>query len=247
IRTARLTSIEYFQVSGKAPSNESLLHPLEVGLGDEPLEESFSSGGASDEEKLRCGIEPEGQTKTGFFNSIWYEFTPATSGAVLGRVETGEFTPVIGIWQAPEGATDVQRVTGSGDDGSACEIEKATIVVEDQTKNVVGVVANVQAGTRYGVSVGAQENRGGVGRVSFEFTPGGYFFNLATPAGEEQPLEVKATPQSGAAALAVAVAPEVEDLVPQVEIVSRQATTVTLEVWELAQKTYELQAHTNIA
>jgi hypothetical protein len=246
IPTSRLKSIEYFQVPGKVPPNESLLYPIEVGLGEEPLIESFSSGGASDEETLVCGMEPQGATKAEggtqepvrFYNSIWYEFTPATNGAVLARVEAGKFTPVIGIWQVPEGATDVERVAGSGDDGSACESDSKKITIEEptdesgsddriQTKNVVGVVANVQAGTRYVMSVGAQENEGGAGSVSFEFWPGGYFFNPAQDMLTEAPAEADLISQAQA-------------LAPQVDIVSGVGTA-KLEVWGLNPKTYELQ------
>lgn len=244
IPTSRLKSIEYFQVSGKAPSNESLLHPREVSLGDEPFKESFSSQGAADEEELKCGEGPP------FFNSIWFGFTPATNGAVLARVETGEFIPVVGIWQAREGATEVQPVPGSADDGSACEADVATVPeavagpdadAEERTKNVVGVVANVQAGTRYVASVGAQEDGGGLGRVSFEFTPGGYFFSPAITEAQAQRPEDETTPEPGTAVLGVAKAPEDKALVPQVEIVSGVGSA-KLELWRLAPEIYELQS-----
>jgi hypothetical protein len=204
------------------------------------------------------GAEGWTQEPVRFYNSIWYEFTPATNGAVLARVEAAEFTPVIGIWQATEGATDVQRVAGSGDDGSACESEAKEITIEEpadgsgsdvkkQKKNVVGVVASVQAGIRYLVSVGAQENEGGAGSVSFEFWPGGYFFNPVILEAQAQAPEVEATPPPGEAALGETKAPADGDIVsqaqalaPQVEIVSGVGTT-TLEVWGLNPKTYELQ------
>lgn len=260
IPTTRLMSIEYFQVSGKAPPNESMLRPIEVPLGDEPFEESFSSEGASDEEgQLRCKIGPTGdaepgdEIRTDFFNSVWFEFTPSSDGAVLARVEAADFEPAVGIWTAPEGSADVQVVEGSGDNGFACETDVAVITepspdpgTKDQRKNVVGVVANVRAGTRYVVSVGAQENEGGLGSVLYEFTPGAYFFSPAIAATQAQVPELETVPESETSLLGAVQAPEAQDLVPQLEIPSGVGDA-TLELWRLDSKTYELQPLADIS
>lgn len=260
IPTARLKSIEYFQVSGKAPSNESMLRPRPVALGDTPFKESFSSGGASDEEELSCRLPTEGEEETDFFNSVWFEFTPATDGAVLTRVETAEFRPAVGIWAAAQGAIDVELVVGSGGEGLACEAEAATVpepapepgANQERTKDVVGVVANVQAGTRYVASVGAQEDGGGLGRVSFEFWPGGYFSDPAIAALRAQALEAKTVEEEGTAAALAAAVLDMEDLVcqahelvPRVEIVSGTGEA-ELELWRLDPETYEPQCLADI-
>lgn len=250
IPTARLKSIEYFQVSGKAPPNESMLRPIPVALGDTPFEESFSSGGASDEEELNCGLPTEGKEGTDFFNSVWFEFTPATDGAVLTRVETGEFRPAVGIWAAAQGAVDVELVVGSGGEGLACETEVATVeeraaesdAEQERTKDVVGVVANVRANTRYVASVGAQDNRGGLGSVSLEFWPGGYFSDPAIAALRAQALEAKIVEEGGTAGDLICQA---QELVPRVEIVSGVGKA-ELELWRLDPKTYEPQCLADI-
>jgi len=250
IPTARLKSIEYFQVSGKAPPNESMLRPIPVALGDTPFEESFSSGGASDEEELSCGLPTEGKEGTDFFNSVWFEFTPATDGAVLSRVETAEFRPAVGIWAAPQGAIDVQLVVGSGGEGLACEAEAATVpepapepdAEQERTKDVVGAVANVRANTRYVASIGAQDNRGGLGSVSFEFWAGGYFSDSAIAALRAQALEGKTVEEGGNAGDLVCQA---QELMPRVEIVSGVGEA-ELELWRLDPNTYELQCLADI-
>lgn len=249
IPTRRLKSIEYLQVRGRAPANESALQPLEIDVAEEGSLHVFDSQGASDEEALKCEAESEGrtesedETKTHFFNSVWYEFAPATNGTVLTRAETSDFEPAIGIWAAPqEESTNLEGVAGSGTGtGLACETASVPVSApgdgedgaDQRSKNVVGVVANVQAGTRYLVSVGALDDRGGSGSVFFRFTPGGHFFNPAAGTVTNQPVEDEAL-------LA-------EDLVPRVEIVSDEVTAAaTLKLWRLKPETYELQAFADI-
>ncbi len=210
IPTGRLRSIEYFQLNTEESASESVLRPVEVGLGDKPSHELFSSKEASDEEEIHCPPEGDGSP---FFNSVWYEFTPPTDGTVLVRVQTDGFKPVVGVWgSSQEETTILENVTGSGEDPTvACETDVPD--AEEQEPKVVGVVANVRAGTRYLAVVGAQKDGGGLGRVTFEFTPGGLYLYSGIPSEE----------------------------LPKVELPSAKGNA-QLELSQLNTETYELQA-----
>lgn len=242
IPTERLNSIEYFQVSGREPPNQSLLRPIEVGLNDDSIAEPYSNAGASDETAFLCDIradEAAGQEEkdpghdgagdepeTDFYKSIWFEFEPASDGAVFGRVEAADFEPSIGIWQAPpEGSTELVPIAGSGSSsGLACETRSRRVsetaangATEPSRKNVVGAVANVQAGVRYVAAVGSRENKGGQLNLAFDFTAGGLFFDSAGGTGEESRTL-------------------------QVQVPSGRARII-LELWELNRREYSLEPY----
>lgn len=197
IPTARLKSIKYFRIGGKAPANESLVHPVEVGFGEEPFEEVFSSDHASDEEELRCPSDdesvPADDESVRFFNSLWYELKPLEDGTVFARVETLHFIPVIGIWEVPQEETiRLQNVAGSGEDPNiACEARVAR--VGQPTAKAVGILINVRAGTRYLAVVGSQQDVGGGGTVTFEFTSGA---SILTPGISEEELPTVTLPSA---------------------------------------------------
>ncbi len=211
IPTSRITSIEYLQVEGRAPSNQSALQPIEIGLSEVTTTKSFDGKDASDEKTLRCSKAVEGDKITHFFHSLWYEIRPASDGAVLVRVETKseenepEVKSSVGVWAVPdEESIAVETVKGSGETGDAC----ASTMPQ---KNVVGVVANLTAGMRYLVSVGAfEKDQAGSGEVSVLFVPGGQYLRSSD-----------------------------EDTLPTVETASGRAE-VKLEVWELNETDYRL-------
>ena len=221
IPAAHITSVEFFSVNGPRP-NQSPLQPDEFILGEGTTAKLFVSEGASDEESLRCSQPKlEGDFGTHFFNSVWYAFRADRDGAVLVRVETDEqLQPSVGVWAAvQEESAAVEPVSGSGETGIACEIRavaggdgESGVSDSGDGTSVVGVVANLVAGTRYLVSVGNTNDQPGFGVVSVQFVPDGWYLS-----------------------------PKVEAPLPTVEVPSGQAE-VRLGVWELGRADYRLAA-----
>ena len=193
IAASHITSIEYFPVKGHVAVNQSALRPIEISLSERTTAKIFDSGGASDEERLKClrpgltvPIDQEQEERdTDFLRSLWYAFEAPSDGAVLVRVETDEEVhPSVAVWAAPAvDSVDLEAVQGSGfATGIACEV-RFSVATNDSggdqggTKNVVGVVANVNGDTRYLASVGATNEKKGAGVVSFQFVPGARFLH----------------------------------------------------------------------
>jgi hypothetical protein len=210
IPTDRLLAIEYFQV-GRAPANDSFVLAKDIKLTSEsePFANQFTSKHSSDEADLRCpqpqedGVDGEEATDVLFRNTVWFGFTPPTSGAVLVRVVSAEFTPITGIWRASDDrdATSVRldEIVGSGHDASeerlgiACQLTSESIGNDDQ--EVVGVLGNVTAGTSYLVAVGATEDNEGDFRLTVQYFPNAIYVPVRS-ASQDSP---EPTPTQGPA------------------------------------------------
>ncbi len=174
IPTSRLKSIEYVQVSGSPPSNDTRFLAEQVDL-TEPFSTTVFTKAASDDDDIQC----RNGTDSGLKRTIWYGFSPSTDGTLLARVTSLDpgLTPVIGIWEElEEGVLQVDAAPGSGSEGLACEgravfLPRRISPAPGDAKRVA-TIASIQADRSYLIVVGNQEERGGSVSIDLEFTPG---------------------------------------------------------------------------
>ena len=164
IPTSRLKFIEYVQVSGSPPSNDTRFLAEEVGL-SEPFNVTVSTRGASGDDDIFCGSD----TDEVFERTVWYRFAPPTDGTVLATVTSdADLEPAVGIWaESDESVLEEDPALGSGANGFACEDRFKGL---EQVQRV-GTVANVQKDTRYLIAIGTLNDKGGALNISLEFTP----------------------------------------------------------------------------
>lgn len=241
IPTARLKSIEYLKVRGKAPANESRAHALQVGL-DEQFSESVNTQGATDEEDEDPDHRLCERETARFHNSVWYAFQPATDGAVFVRAQTADFSPVIGVWEEPEPLGALKPVTGSNAlTGLACETNVGKTNNEVET-NVVAAIAKVQGDTRYVAAIAAQGDKAGDVRVSFRFYPGAHLLNPAAESKQAREWSQRvAGIRYGSDLPSAKLRSQVLAVTARGRALS-QLTTATLKLWDFDRERCELRS-----
>ncbi len=205
IPTDRLTSIEYIQVDGIAPSNDSFGRPEEVSLED-AFNKNVSTKGA-ERRLIHCNLQAYEQQSTineaaasskaelpdanprspevdsRKFKTLWYLLQPVTDGTlkVTGKVpkKNARVNHAVGIWEdQPDGPPKL--LLGSHD-GLACLNESAADT-QRKGEREIAVIANVQQGTNYLVSLGSET--GVVDEtLMLEFNPLARYFNRSPGAG----------------------------------------------------------------
>jgi hypothetical protein len=205
IPTDRLTSVEYIQVDGIAPSNDSFGRPEEVSLED-AFAKNVSTKGA-ERRLIHCNLEAYEQqlnlddaaasskaelpdanpssteVDSRKFKTLWYLFQPVTDGTlkVTSKVppKNARVNHAVGIWEdQPDGPPKL--LLGSHD-GLACLSESAADT-QGKGEREIAVIANVQQGTNYLVSLGSEK---GVvdATLMLEFNPRARYFNRSPGAG----------------------------------------------------------------
>lgn len=198
IPTSRLVSIEYIQVSGSPPSNDTTFLAEGIDL-SEPFEVTASTIGASDDEDIGCG----NTTDSGFKRTVWYRFVPSTDGTLLATVTIdADLQPVVAILEElEEGILEEAAASGSGEASSAersrqaCETAFKTLKKSPlQGARRVATIADVQTGMRYLIAMGTRNDKGGALNIFLEFTPGATFLYSKIPRYELPTITLPSIP-----------------------------------------------------
>ncbi len=203
IPTGQLTSIEYIQVAGIAPSNDSFGRPEEVSLEgafaknvstrfaesqlihcnfDAYVQQLESEDAATPYEAEPLDSDPSSTEEdrpaqdSRKYKTLWYLIKPVTAGTlkVTAKVpeKNADVNHAVGIWEEqPEG---LPKLLPGSYRGLACLNESLEDELEEEERKIA-VIANVQQGASYLVSLGSQH--GGDATLEIEFNPGAHYFS----------------------------------------------------------------------
>ena len=203
IPTDQLTSIEYIQVAGIAPSNDSFGRPEEVSLEDAFTKnvslrfaesqlihcnfDAYEQQLESDDAATQYEAEPLDSDPSSTeedrpaedsrkYEILWYLIKPVTAGTLKVTAKVPEknagVNHAVGIWEEqPEG---LPKLLPGSYRGLACLNESLEDELEEEERKIA-VIANVQQGASYLVSLGSQH--GGDATLEIEFNPGAHYFS----------------------------------------------------------------------